>query len=718
MNWDFGDVLYDDLESCNYYDLEQFNSHLGDVGGLFVFHVNIRSYRAHHPELLAFLDNLPYCPSIIIITETWFGVDSISDIDGYKSFNSFRENRGGVSVFVRDDMQAMCVEPLSKVNNDMELCTVNVKLFNNLSINIIGVYRPPSGNLVSFNESFFGDVLSSSRSVARKTVVAGDFNVDLLNPIGHELDFITSFHTVSFMPLVTKATRVSDHSASCIDHIWTDMLMESIPGIFNVSLSDHFPIFLILKCSRPSNNVKVSFRDHSKRNIDHLMRRVGDFGEFFERLQFEGVDYGTELFCDLLYNAYDECCPIKKKSMGTTRLSKPWINDELRLIINRRHALYRDYKRGELSVDRYKRYCNRVTNLINHAKNSYFLNKFANCKGDLKKTWKTVNIALGRGNRKRASDYNIKINDTYISENEQVANAFNDHFSTIGQKLERDIPQPTIDKLHFMGDRVQHSMFAGPCSSKEVEELITSLPNKGSGLRTVPTFIFKLLAPLIGPIIANIFNKSVQLGVYLKCLKKAEIIPVFKSGDRSIIINYRPISILSILSKIIEKLMHKRVTSFINRHNLLNKNQFGFRQDLSTVDAVLEYMDRAYTSLDSREYFTTVFLDFAKAFDTVNHEVLLSKLDFMGIRGNVLDWFKTYIEGRSQQVSISDSLSRVSSVDIGLPQGSVISPLLFNLYINDMGKSCAPMGCSHFADDTTLVLFPCLYRICDDADQL
>ena len=208
---------------------------------------------------------------------------------------------------------------------------------------------------------------------------------------------------------------------------------------------------------------------------------------------------------------------------------------------------------------------------------------------------------------------------------------------------------------------------------------------------------------LLSEPLAYIFNASVQCGVYPSKLKIAKVTPVFKSDDALDPSNYRPISLLSLFNRIFEKLMSRRLTAFLDANHLFNNSQYGFRSGFSTTHAIQDMLSTIQTNMDKNRFSCAIFIDFKKAFDTVNHSILLKKLERYGIRGIVNDWFDSYLSGRSQTIEIDSYISSKESLSCGVPQGSVLGPLLFLLYINDITKASDIFNFFLFADDTNLL---------------
>ena len=226
---------------------------------------------------------------------------------------------------------------------------------------------------------------------------------------------------------------------------------------------------------------------------------------------------------------------------------------------------------------------------------------------------------------------------------------------------------------------------------------------KSNGPNSIPTNLLKLVSKIVSEPLTLIINKSFNEGIFPDLFKIANVVPIFKKDSKLDVSNYRPISLLSNISKIFEKIMHSRLNKFLDKFQCLYDLQFGFRCKHSTTHTLIDIVEKLRKALDDNMFACGVFIDLQKAFDTVNHDILLNKLKYYGVRGIPLKWFQSYLQNRSQFVTVNDVHSFIKHITTGVPQGSILGPLLFLIYINDLHKCIKHSNTYHFADDTNLL---------------
>ena len=297
----------------------------------------------------------------------------------------------------------------------------------------------------------------------------------------------------------------------------------------------------------------------------------------------------------------------------------------------------------------------------------------------------------------------LSYDDNTITNPCEIANAFNNYFASVA-----DIAKQNINYSHkYFSEYLKHhcnnSIFIQPKDSEEIANIISSLNmNKASGPFSISNKILILLKQDISKQFADLFSLSFSSGSFPSILKTAKVVPVFKDYC-----NYRPIYLLSNVEKILERLMYKRVYNFLTENNIICDLQLGFRQKFSTSHALINLPENIRQALDEGYIGCGISVNLQKPFDTVDHEIILSKLDYYGIRGISNTWFKSYLSNRKQSVSINSYDSGLAEINCGVPQGSVLGPLLFLLYINDLNQAITFFKVHHFADDTLLMILTC-----------
>ena len=404
----------------------------------------------------------------------------------------------------------------------------------------------------------------------------------------------------------------------------------------------------------------------------------------------------------------DKYFPLVRLSRKKAK-NKPWITTGIKTSIKHCSKLHKKYteRQNETRELAWKNYKHELTNCIRAAETQYYRKLLVDHNNSCQNLWKIFGKILKKSKNKQ-NITKIKHDNEMITNPTQITDSFNTFFTNIGQNLADSIDNEDPNSFKkFLGNPVLQSFNLCETSAPEIKYLMGKInPKKSTGSDDLPGIFTNISAPFVAETLSKLFNLSICKGEYPDVLKIAKVIPIYKKGENTDINNYRPISILTHLNKIFETIICNQMKSFLNKHNAFYKYQYGFRENHSTDHALIEIVDGIKLAIDSSKLAGGIFIDLTKAFDTVNHRILLEKLRHLGIRGIPNKLLESYLTNRHQYVQINDNKSSMRSINCGVPQGSVLGPLLFILYINDLVNCCSIAKIRIFADDTA-VYFAC-----------
>ena len=403
-----------------------------------------------------------------------------------------------------------------------------------------------------------------------------------------------------------------------------------------------------------------------------------------------------------------DSCPEKLSLACTKRNVKPWINNSLKNACSKKNFLYRKYlcKKTERNLRIYKTYKNKLVTILRVAEKQYYEHKLFQYKGDLKLTWKTLNLLIHKKARKMPSVSEFLRDGQIIKSNRDIANGFNNFFVQVGPQLaDKIVCDNNVQYTKYLELNLRNSIFLEPVTESEVFSIVNSFKGKQScDTNNISMFLVKNVIDNIVKPLNIICNLSLKSGIFPDSMKVAKVLPIFKNDDPKCFSNYRPVSLLPQFSKILEKIFNNKLVKYLNKYNIICDSQYGFRQNHSTELAILEMVEKITDSIDKKRIPMGIFIDLKKAFDTIDHEILVNKLKFYGIRGVALDWLKSYLNNRKQYVNFNGTSSDMKTILCGIPQGSILGPTLFLLFINDICNVSKLLKFVLFADDTNIFL--------------
>ena len=510
-----------------------------------------------------------------------------------------------------------------------------------------------------------------------------------------------------------KTHQRANQEGTCIDNILCNQIeIIQHSGVISDQGSFHSPVFSLASIDFDSaKNSKVKQTQHysfSKKNTDKLLELLESKYNDLVGLQDPDQPNFTEFF-ESFTKAIDESCKLEiPKTTIRNAINNPWITDAVINAVEEKERLYREWKGScsRLTPDgnqalykKFSDYRRCLKHIIKSTKIKYQNFKFSEASGNPKKTWELINQI--RGKSKNIIKPEFVINNKRIIERRVIADEFNKYFVSLASKLnDENISESPNTFRDFLPPGNMQSIFMEECSGPEIEEIISEMQNGKSS--DIPISVIKKCSKVISPILASHFNYLISIGKFPDELKTGKITPIHKKEDEQLLQNYRPISTLPIFWKIFEKIIYSRLYSFFTSQGLLYDKQFGFRKNHSTNHALNFSVSHIKSELRKGNHTLGIFIDLSKAFDTIDHKILIEKLEHYGVRGSTLSLLASYLENRHQCVSVLGETSELLPVIYGVPQGSCLGPLLFLIYINDLGNISEDCEAILFADDTNI----------------
>ena len=741
---DYWNELSQFLQRCEYKQLAHVKS--ANRNELKIFSLNVRSlhnnisYFREEIDTYSKFDILSFNETNCTLNKLPNGITDLLLENFYEPFQQDPVRKtgrgGGLAIYVNRRVcnleQIESFRPTFEGDGDLNGEFQFVKIHNCKGSNktklLVNVYRSPSRSIDKFTEILDNILRSLDRHSRKHIVFNGDYNVDLVK---HEKDvagqnLIAVYEKYGFVQLVSRPTRVTDHSATLIDHVYTNDLLNTLScHVLTVNVSDHLATLTTLtlggtagRRTMSSESEKVpSFRRFNASAHAEFKRKIES--ETWSEVHREiNANDQYDKFSEIYSKHYDQAYPEMKsgpKRKNERRDPKPWILPWLEDACARRQRLYHDKIKvsSATNIAAYKKidkFCNKHINL---AKTKYYKNFFEEYRDNSKKQWQLINSLLNR-NVKHSGP--IKLRDesgNILSSHSDVSAKFNEYFSNIASNIKSQISaRQTFDPGGFEDflqdgrrtDTGLSSIELRPVTPSEINKVIKKFKNKATLDTKIEPMKLANLDTKFTDILAVIINSSFSEGIFPNALKSARVVPIHKGGSKTEVTNYRPISLLSSFSKIYEKLMHSRVLEFLDSNGSLFESQYGFRPGMSCEHALLNAQNNILHSLNSKQISVLLLLDYSKAFDVIEHPILLKKLEHYGIKGTALKWFESYLSGRHQFVAVGGEDSRPRAIQFGVPQGSILGPLLFVIYINDLPNITNLAKFILYADDANIIV--------------
>ena len=638
--------------------------------------------------------------------------DGELEIDGYDLVRKDRESGeyGGVLCYIRSDIKYQRRWDLEIAG--LEAIWIEILIVRSRSILVCFSYKPPdsSNHIDKHFTAKFRDMIETATCENKETLLAGDLNCNYLVPNDHtEIKDIIRINGLK--QVIEQPTRITKTTKTLIDIITTtDKTRIHASIVFPNSYSDHDLTGIVRKMHvekfKPRTILTRDFSKYGKEAFKNDLQSVN----WTDVLSAGEINSSWNLFKGKLTAVVDRHAPFVERRVRGRDCAL--LTKEVKDKMNERdyHLRIARETGNEEEWAAYKRLRNEITNLIRHNKANHCRRMLHNNIDSPKVFWKQIKKCYPpKRNRSKCNLFNI--DGRYVSDKAKVAGKFCSFFATSGSALQTKAPNIFDKTWKFFKSNNLISKLNPNVNTfkfkvihiKEVLAVLKSLKtSKSAGPDNLHARLLKDGSEQIAAPLCFLANQSLQNGLFPNSEKCARVIPIYKSGEKSNLDNYRPISVLNVLSKVLEKIVHKQLSEYLETNKLLSDAQYGFRRGRSTKDAVTLFLDHIRSNMDASRCTGTLYLDLCKAFDTVHHGNLLSKLPHYGIKNLELAWLEDYLFNRTEYVCYDGARSQIEHITYGVPQGSILGLLLFVIIINDLLLAMNKCKILIYADDTEI----------------
>ena len=504
------------------------------------------------------------------------------------------------------------------MNSTFESLFIEIGFKTGECLTVGTIYRPPSSNLKKFNKDIESKILHKLNNT--NLIISGDLNINLLSEITEaNLQFAQIMSNKNLQNIISYPTRrvtslingQSSESVSIIDQTWTNISELPKSFVIEYHLTDHYPIVCSMNRYRNSDRKSFSYRFFSEEASKIFIKRFNSFAQSFEVSNLSNVEERFKLLIDFLTDLINELFPIISRTCKLKNIKSPWISKDLQKCIDKKYTIYRKYKRGLLPIITYKTYRNKLNKTLNLAKRIYYFKQFSQNLTS-KELWNKLNKII----KPCKESNNIKLKCTEIESEDPliIGDIMNDHFLSYNPPLIATSTDPILNV-----NSNPHCFFLTPTTPAEISELIRSMKGNSYNKSALPTRLLKLINSDLSIVLSKLFDLCLVKGEFPDCLKIAQISPIHKKDSKLDFKNYRPISILNPIAKLLEGILYRRLYSFFDTFNLITKSQFGFQRGKGTNDAALNLLYLINKAHSDNIPLVSVFLDLSKAFDSINH---------------------------------------------------------------------------------------------------